>query len=86
MAIASLRVVDRQLQSHQIFEMSLWTYDPFFNFPSVYDPFPSVTVDPMESFLIPFDLPRRLVRYPSRVKVSRSEVVSDKDKFQVSRS
>jgi len=69
----------------QVIKMSLWWYDPLYSCNPFYDPLPTINLDPMESLLLPFDLPRNLVRTPSRTKMSRSEVVSDKEKFQVNR-
>jgi hypothetical protein len=70
--------------------MELLTYDPFFNeWPEMMVPsrmwnqdFGSGLFN--EPMFGPFDLPRSLYRRRPTPKLSKSEVVSDKEKFQVS--
>jgi crystallin alpha B len=62
--------------------MSLWID---YNIPTVMefiDPF-DFEYEPIESYMSPFGLPRSLLRQKRVHKISRSEVVSDKDHFQV---
>ena len=64
------------------FEMYRFVYDPFSSFGAFNDP---IFEDPL--VMVPswtqLDFPQRPLRLPQRVKVSRSEVVSDKEKFEV---